>query len=78
MSISRRPEQIFDTRLLDRNRDRGLYDDKDYKKWIKGLPDMKGNADYIAAVDIFDEAKALAEASEQSDEEQAVSSDDEV
>ena len=78
MSISRRPEQIFDTRLVERNKDRGLYDDKSYKKWIKELPDMKENADYIAAVDIFDEAKALAEASEQSDEEPAAEPDGEV
>ncbi len=65
MSIIRRPEQIFDIRLLERNKNKGLYEDKEYKKWVKELPDVKENADFICAADLFDEAKELLEEEEE-------------
>ncbi len=66
MSIIRRPEQIFDIRLLERNKNKGLYDSKEYKKWLKELPDMKEEVRYVTAVDLFDEARQeMEESSEQ-------------
>ena len=68
MSIIRSPEQIFDIRLSERNKNKGLYDDKDYKKWVKELPDVSENADYITAADLFEEARQPENARRENDD----------
>ncbi len=33
---------LFDIRLVERNLKKGVIDQKDYEKFLKGLPDMEG------------------------------------
>lgn len=49
MTIIREPNQVFDVRLLERYRAKGLFKDKDYKKFLSDLTDSQENADYISA-----------------------------
>jgi hypothetical protein len=48
-SVIKSREQIFDIRLLERNRALGYYRDEEYEQWIKQLGDNKDNAQYLGA-----------------------------
>ncbi|MCB1152066.1 hypothetical protein KDL45_00345, partial [bacterium] len=49
MSVIRKPEQLYDVRLVDRHRKTGVVQSKDYDKWLKDLPDAADNSEYITA-----------------------------
>ncbi|MCB9475962.1 MAG: hypothetical protein H6684_00050 [Deltaproteobacteria bacterium] len=49
MSVIRKPEQLYDVRLVDRHRKTGVVQSKDYDKWLKDLADTEDNAEYITA-----------------------------
>lgn len=48
----------FDTRVVERNIDRGLIQSKDHEKFVKELPDDSANADYISIETIMGEAQS--------------------
>lgn len=55
-SVIRTREQLFDVRMIERNRAKGLISDADYKAWQKSLQDSGANAEYLAAEVFFEEA----------------------
>ncbi len=67
-SVIRSREQLFDVRIIERNRAKGLVSDADYKAWQKSLKDAGDNADYLAA-DVFFEEAADAGIDEEEDDE---------
>ncbi|MCC6157693.1 MAG: hypothetical protein IT350_06535 [Deltaproteobacteria bacterium] len=55
-SVIKSREQLFDVRMIERNRVKGLVSDADYKAWQKSLKDAGDNAEYLSAEVFFEEA----------------------
>ncbi|MDP8224373.1 MAG: hypothetical protein P9L99_13495 [Candidatus Lernaella stagnicola] len=48
------PDQIFDVRLVERHIDTGLTTKKEYEQFMKQLPDVAGEFEYVPKEAIFD------------------------
>jgi hypothetical protein len=44
-------ERLVDKRVVERNIERGLLDDVEYKKYLKALTDMEENAEVLRVYD---------------------------
>jgi len=55
MSVIMKPDQVFDIRLIERYRAKGLFTDNELKKWLADLPDGQENVQYITAGEILGE-----------------------
>ena len=49
----RKPDQVFDVRLLERYRAKGMFTEKELKRFLADLPDDQENAQYITAKDLL-------------------------
>jgi hypothetical protein len=49
----RKPDQVFDIRLIERYRAKGMFTEKEIKKFLAELPDGQENALYSTAKDIL-------------------------
>ena len=64
MATIKKDEQLYDTRLVDRNVRNGLIKVKDFEKYLKSLENSEGNSEYIHADDIFEELRGPEEVQE--------------
>ena len=49
----RKPDQVFDVRLIERYRAKAMFTEKEFKKFLADLPDDQENLQYITAKDML-------------------------
>ncbi|MGM0555294.1 MAG: hypothetical protein ACQEVA_02850 [Myxococcota bacterium] len=71
--MTEKNEKLFDTRVVERNIDKGLVTRKEYEEYLEGLDDVEDRAEVIEAefeAGIFEDDDEEAEDAEEEDEDE--------